>query len=102
MAKYYRGDTLPVVASYDGYRFKPGDVVTAGILKRDDEESDYNLLAEVSLTVTSEADKVQLEFSREQMHDIEGDVVCEVRTVMANGVEMSIQKSLTIGRDGLR
>ena len=30
MAKNYRGDTLPVTVSYEGYKFKKGDVVTAG------------------------------------------------------------------------
>jgi hypothetical protein len=102
MAKQYRGDTLPVVVSYDGYTFKNGDVVTAGILQLNESTAEYDVLKEVSLTVTGEADEVQLEFSREDMHDIEGDVVLEVRTVTAGNVEMTIQKNLSLGKDGLR
>ena len=101
MAKNYRGDTLPIVVSYDGYTFKKGDVVTAGILQlKDDEE--YEVLKEVSVTVPSEAEEVQLEFSREDMYEISGDVVLEVRTVTAGDVEMTIQKNLSLGKDGLR
>ena len=102
MAKNYRGDTLPVVASYDGYTFKKGDVVTAGILQLNEETEDYDVLKEVSVIVPSEAEEVQLEFSREDMHDISGDVVLEVRTVTAGDVEMTIQKNLSLGKDGLR
>lgn len=101
MAKNYRGDTLPVVVSYDGYTFQRGDVVTAGILQLND-NGEYDVLKEVSLTVTGEADEAQLEFSREDMHDISGDVVLEVRTVTASNVEMTIQKNLSLGKDGLR
>lgn len=100
MAKIYRGDNLPVVASYEGYTFKPGDVVTAGILRQNGE--DYEVLAEVTVEVRSQSDEVQLEFSREKMYDVAGDLVLEVRTVTASDVEMTIQKNLTIERDGLR
>lgn len=102
MAKNYRGDTLPVVASYDGYTFKKGDVVTAGILQLNEETEEYEVLKEVSVIVPSEADEVQLEFSREDMYEISGDVVLEVRTVTAGDVEMTIQKNLSLGKDGLR
>ena len=102
MAKNYRGDTLPVTVSYDGYTFKKGDVVTAGILQLNESTAEYDVLKEVSLTVTGEADEVQLEFSREDMHDIDGDVVLEVRTVTNANVEMTIQKNLSLGKDGLR
>ena len=101
MAKQFRGDTLPVVVSYEDYIFKQGDVVTAGILQLNDNE-EYDVLKEVSVEVTDECEEVQLEFSREDMHDIEGDVVLEIRTVTAGNVEMTIQKSLSLGKDGLR
>lgn len=101
MAKYYRGDTLPIVASYDDYTFKKGDVVTAGILQLNDEE-EYNVLKEVSVEVTGECEVVQLEFNREDMHDISGDVIIEVRTITVDNVEMTIQKKLQLGKDGLR
>lgn len=101
MAKQFRGDTLPVVVSYEDYIFKQGDVVTAGILKLNDNE-EYDVLTQVSVEVTGECEEVQLEFSREDMHDIEGDVVLEIRTVTAGNVEMTIQKSLSLGKDGLR
>lgn len=102
MAKNYRGDTLPVVVSYEGYTFKKGDVITAGILQLNENTAEYDVLKEVRLEVTGEADEAQLEFSREDMHDISGDVVLEVRTVTAGGVEMTIQKNLSLGKDGLR
>ena len=102
MAKQYRGDTLPVLVSYDGYTFKKGDVVTAGILQLNEETEEYEVLKEVSVTVPSEAEEVQLEFSREDMYEISGDVVLEVRTVTAGDVEMTIQKNLSLGKDGLR
>lgn len=101
MAKQFRGDTLPVVVSYEDYIFKQGDVVTAGILQLNDNE-EYDVLKEVSVEVTDECEEVQLEFSREDMHDIEGDVVLEIRTVTAGNVEMTMQKSLSLGKDGLR
>ena len=101
MAKNYRGDTLPIVVSYDGYTFKKGDVVTAGILQLNDDE-EYEVLKEVSVTVPSEAEEVQLEFSREDMYEISGEVVLEVRTVTIADVEMTIQKNLSLGKDGLR
>ena len=101
MAKQFRGDTLPVVVSYEDYIFKQGDVVTAGILQLNDNE-EYDVLKEVSVEVTGECEEVQLEFSREDMHDIEGDVVLEIRTVTAGNVEMTMQKSLSLGKDGLR
>ena len=93
MAKQYRGDTLPVTVKYDGYTFQKGDVVTAGIIQLNNND-EYDVLKEVSLTVQGEADEAQLEFSREDMHDISGDVVLEVRTVTAGDVEMTIQKNL--------
>ena len=71
-------------------------------MQRDDDESEYEVLAEVSVTCTGEADEVQLEFSREQMHDIEGDCVVEVRLVTNGNVEATLQKSITLGRDGVR
>lgn len=102
MAKNYRGDTLPIVASYDGYTFQKGDTVTAGILQLNEDTEEYEVLKKVSLIVPSEAEEVQLEFSREDMYDISGDVVIEVRTVTAGNVEMTIQKDLSLGKDGLR
>lgn len=102
MAKNYRGDTLPIVASYDGYTFQKGDMVTAGILQLNEDTEEYEVLQEVSLVVPAEAEEIQLEFSREEMHDISGDVVIEVRTVTAGDVEMTIQKNLSLGKDGLR
>lgn len=102
MAKNYRGDTLPIVASYDGYTFQKGDTVTAGILRSNEDTEEYDVLKEVSVVVQSEAEEVQLEFSREDMYDISGDIVIEIRTVTAGGVEMTIQKNLSLGKDGLR
>ena len=102
MAKNYRGDTLPVTVSYEDYKFKKGDVVTAGILQLNENTEEYDVLKEVSIEVLSEAEEVQLEFSREDMHDISGDVVLEVRTVTAGNVEMTIQKNISLGKDGLR
>lgn len=101
MSKYYRGDTLPVTVSYDGYTFQEGDVVMAGILQLND-NAEYEVLKKISSTVTGECEEVQLEFSREDMYDISGDVILEVRTVTKGDVEMTIQKSLTFGKDGLR
>lgn len=102
MAKNYRGDTLPIVASYDGYTFQKSDTVTAGILQLNEDTEEYEVLKEVSVVVPSEAEEVQLEFSREDMYNISGDVVIEVRTVTAGDVEMTIQKNLSLGKDGLR
>lgn len=102
MAKNYRGDTLPIVASYDGYTFQEGDTVTAGILQLNEDTEEYEVLKEVSLVVPASVEEVQLEFSREDMYDISGDVVIEVRTVTVSGVEMTIQKNLSLERDGLR
>jgi hypothetical protein len=102
MAKIYRGDTLPVVVNYDGYKFQPGDVITAGILQLNESTEEYEVLKQISLTVTAEADEAQLEFSREDMKDVSGEVTLEVRTVTASGVEMTIQKELEIRKDGLR
>lgn len=101
MAKYYRGDTLPITVSYDGYIFKEGDVVTAGILQLN-ESDEYEVLKEISLTVTGDCEEVQLEFTRKDMHDISGDVILEVRTVTTANTEMTIQKNLSLGKDGLR
>ena len=102
MATNFRGDTLPVTVKYDGYKFQKGDVVTAGILQLNESTDEYEVLTKVSLTVTGEADEAQLEFSREDMHDIAGDVVLEIRTVTAGDIEMTIQKELSLERDGLR
>ena len=103
MAKYYRGDTLPIVASYEGYTFKEGDIITCAIFEAvDTETADLGeALATITTTVLSSADEVQLEFSREQMHDIAGEVIIEVRTVSGN-TEMTIQKTLDLRRDGIR
>lgn len=97
MAKAYRGDTLPIVVSYDGYKFQEGDVVTAGIF-----DSGWNKLAEKSLTVAGECDKVQIEFSREDMYEVLGKVTIEIRTVTTSNLEMTIQKEIELKEDGLR
>ena len=102
MANYYRGDTLPVVAKYKGYTFQPGDVVTVGVLQLDEDTEEYTVKASKSLTVEAQADEVQLELTRQDMHDIDGKVVIEVRTVTPENVEFSIQKDLTLRKDGLR
>ena len=104
MAKYYRGDTIPVVVSYDGYRFQPGDVVTGAIfIKPESDEDDLGeALATVEINVLEAGDEVQLEFSREQMHDIAGEVIVEARTVTNGNVEMTVQKNLDLRRDGIR
>lgn len=91
-----------MVASYENYKFQKDDVVTAGILKLNETTEEYEVLKEVSVTVPSEAEEVQLEFSREDMFDIDGDVILEVRTVTAGDVEMTIQKSLILRKDGVR
>lgn len=100
--KYFRGDTLPVVASFDNRKFQAGDVITGAILQREDEDSEYEIKAEVSIESTGEADEVQLEFSREQMYDILGDVVVEIRLITNGNVEATLQKKLTLERDGIR
>ena len=105
MAKYFRGDTLPVTAMFDNRKFQAGDVVTAAILQLtdpDDEESEYTVLTEVSVECPGEADEVQLEFSREQMHDIDGDCVVEIRLVTNGNVEATLQKPIKLGKDGIR
>ena len=102
MAKYYRGDTLPVVASFENRKFQAGDVITGAVLQREDDDSEYTIMAETSIVSTGEADEVQLEFSREQMHDIFGDVVVEVRLVTNGNVEATMQKAITLERDGVR
>ena len=102
MAKYYRGDTLPVVASFENRKFQAGDVITGAVLQREDDESEYEVLAQVEVVSTGEADEVQLEFTREQMHDIEGDVVVEVRLVTNGNVEATMQKAITLEKDGVR
>ena len=88
---------MPVVVSYDDYTFKEGDVVTAAVL-----DEDLNVLVEHSVTVTGNADEVQLEFTREDKWDISGSVIIEARTVTASNVEMTIQKKITLGKDGIR
>jgi len=105
MAKFYRGDTLPVVASFENRKFKAGDVITAAVLQRvdeDDEDSEYEVKAEVSVTCTGEADEAQLEFTREQMHDIDGDCIVEVRLVTNGNVEATLQKPISLRKDGVR
>lgn len=102
MAKYYRGDTFPITVSYDGYTFKPGDVVTGGILQENEETEEYDVLAQITTTITGECEAVQLEFSREDMYEVSGKVVLEIRTVTVNNIEMTIQKELEFGKDGLR
>lgn len=101
MAKIYRGDTLPVVISYDNYKFKAGDVVTAAILK-ENESGEYDILKEITLTVQDDCDEVQIEFSREDMHDIDGDVIVESRCIIGGVLESTLQKKLKLRRDGLR
>ena len=101
MAKVYRGDTLPVVISYDNYKFKAGDVVTAAILK-ENESGEYDILKEITLTVQGDCDEVQIEFSREDMHDIDGDVIVESRCIIGGVLESTLQKKLKLRRDGLR
>ena len=103
--KNFRGDTLPIVAKFANRRFQAGDLITAAVLKledEDDEESEYTVLAETSVTSTGEADEVQLEFTREQMHDIDGDCVVEIRLVTNGNVEATLQKSIKLGKDGIR
>ncbi len=102
MAKYYRGDTFPITVTYDGYTFRAGDVVTAGIIQKEDDEDEYKILTQISVEVTGDCEEVQLEFSREDMHEVSGKVILEVRTVTANNCEMTIQKELDFGKDGLR
>ena len=104
MAKYYRGDTLPFVVSYEGYRFQPGDVVTGSIFTKPESDEDDlgEALITVEVNVLQAGDEVQLEFSREQMHDIADEVIVEARTVTNGNVEMTVQKELDLGRDGIR
>ena len=97
MAKYYRGDTLPITVSYNNYTFKQGDVVTVGIF-----DEDMTKLAEKSLTVVGECDAVQIELSKEDMHDVLGKCIIEARTITAEGVEMTIQDNAEFKEDGLR
>ena len=93
---------LPVVAAFENRKFQAGDVITGAILQRDDDESEYEIKAEVSITCTGPADEVQLEFSRELMHDIDGDAVIEVRLLTNGNVEATLQKPITLGKDGVR
>lgn len=103
MAKFYRGDTLPVTASYDGYKFNRGDRVTCKIFQQVEEGEEYGEpLASVELEVQGEADAVQLEFSREQMHNVDGEVMVEVRTITTSDTEMTIQKALDLRKDAIR
>lgn len=102
MAKYYRGDTLPVVASWDGYTIQAGDEITGALLTRETEEDEYKILQELKVTATETADEVQLEFSRELMHEVEGDIVIEVRIVTIGDVEMTVQKIIDLRKDGIR
>lgn len=104
MAKYYRGDTLPFVVSYEGYRFQPGDVVTGSIFTKPESDEDDlgEALVTVEVNVLQAGDEVQLDFSREQMHDIADEVIVEARTVTNGNVEMTVQKNLDLRRDGIR
>lgn len=100
--KYYRGDTLVVTASFEDRKFQAGDVITGAVMQRADEESEYQVLAETSIESTGEADEVQLEFTREQMYNIDGDVTVEIRLVTNGNVEATLQKEITLERDGIR
>lgn len=103
MAKIYRGDTFPFTVKFDGYTFQSGDTITASFMSiADEEDSEYTRLKTIEYTVQNECDKVQLEFSREDMHDISGDVVVEVRVVTSSGIEMTAQKSCLLRKDGIR
>ena len=103
MAKIYRGDTFPFTTSFEGYTFKPGDKITASFMSKDDDDTaEYTILKTIEYEVKNTCEKVQLEFSREDMHDISGDVVLEVRVVTSTGIEMTTQKDYTIRKDGIR
>lgn len=103
MAKIYRGDTFPFTVAFDGYTFQAGDVITASFMsKTEEDDAEYTKLKTIEYTVQNECEKVQLEFSREDMYDISGDVVLEVRVVTTSGVEMTVQKEYSIGKDGIR
>ena len=93
-----------MVAKFNNRKFQEGDVITGAILQRDedDEDSEYTVVAETSVISTGEADEVQLEFSREQMHGISGDCVVEIRLVTNGNVEATLQKPLKLGKDGIR
>lgn len=105
MAKIYRGDTFPFTVAFDGYTFQAGDVITASFMSKEDEEeedTEYTILKTIDYTVQNECEEVQLEFSREDMYDISGDVVLEVRVVTTSDIEMTVQKEYSIGKDGIR
>lgn len=105
MAKIYRGDTFPFTVKFDGYTFQSGDVITASFMSKEDEEeedTEYTILKTIDYTVQNKCEEVQLEFSREDMYDISGDVVLEVRVVTTSDIEMTVQKEYSIGKDGIR
>ena len=102
MAKIYRGDTFPFTVAFDGYTLKPGDMLTARFMSKTEDDTEYTRLKTIEYTVQNECEKVQLEFSREDMYDISGDVVLEVRVVTITGTEMTVQKEYSIGKDGIR
>lgn len=103
MAKIYRGDTFPFTIKFDGYTFQKGDVLTASLMSTTDEEdSEYTRLNSIEYVVQNECEKVQLEFSREDMYDISGDVVVEVRLITSSGIEMTAQKKCSLRKDGIR
>lgn len=97
MASYFRGDTFPVVVKYSNYTFQEGDVVTVAIF-----DKEWNTLAEQELVITGECEEVQVELSREQMHDVLGECVVEARTVTTSNLEMTIQREVDFKEDGLR
>lgn len=102
MSKYYRGDNLPVVADWKGYTIQVGDVITGAILQRQDEQSEYKVLAEEIVVAQETADKIQIEFSREKMKNTDGEVTVEVRLVTKDNVEMTVQKNIELRKDGIR
>ena len=91
-----------MVVNFEDYKLQKGDVVSAGILRLIEDTGEYEVLKEVSVTVASEADEAQLEFSREDTYDISGDLVIETRLIRNNAVEKTLQKAITLGKDGLR
>ena len=102
MAKIYRGDTFPFTVAFDGYTFQTGDVITASFMSKTEDDAEYTRLKTIEYTVQNECEKVQLEFSRDDMYDISGDVVVEVRVVTSSGIEMTAQKSCSLRKDGIR
>lgn len=103
MAKIYRGDTFPFTVSFEDYTFKTGDVITASFMSKGEEDNaEHTILKTIEYIVQNECEKVQLEFSREDMYDISGNVVLEARVITSTGIEMTVQKEYSIGKDGIR